>query len=111
VFGAWLRQRFDEFVAALVELSVSPRSDDAIRVSFAAVVATHLRCDLVNLLYAFSFAAGSCVRCVYGLREAGEGREVPLGDLPQVSPCCGGCSFLLLLLYIFVRLGNMIKVS
>jgi hypothetical protein len=58
---AWLRQRFDEFVAALVELSVSPRSDDAIRVSFAAVVATHLRCDLVNLLYAFSFAAGSCV--------------------------------------------------
>ncbi|XP_071682805.1 protein NUCLEOLAR COMPLEX ASSOCIATED 4 isoform X1 [Lolium perenne] len=31
VFGAWLRQRFDEFVAALVELSVSPRSDDAIR--------------------------------------------------------------------------------
>nr|CAB3485557.1 unnamed protein product [Digitaria exilis] len=31
VFGAWLRQRFDELVAALVELSVSPHSDDAIR--------------------------------------------------------------------------------
>ncbi|XP_047051006.1 protein NUCLEOLAR COMPLEX ASSOCIATED 4-like [Lolium rigidum] len=31
VFGAWLRQRFDEFVAALVELSVPPCSDDAIR--------------------------------------------------------------------------------
>uniref|UniRef100_A0ACD5UDG1 Uncharacterized protein n=1 Tax=Avena sativa TaxID=4498 RepID=A0ACD5UDG1_AVESA len=31
VFGAWLRQRFDEFVAALIELSVSPHSDDAIR--------------------------------------------------------------------------------
>jgi U3 small nucleolar RNA-associated protein 19 len=43
VFGAWLRQRFDEFVAALIELSVSPRSDDAVRVSFAAVVAVHLR--------------------------------------------------------------------
>ncbi|CAD6262554.1 unnamed protein product [Miscanthus lutarioriparius] len=31
VFGTWLRQRFDELVAALVELSVSPHSDDAIR--------------------------------------------------------------------------------
>ncbi|CAN6236047.1 unnamed protein product [Urochloa humidicola] len=31
VFGAWLRQLFDELVAALVELSVSPHSDDAIR--------------------------------------------------------------------------------
>uniref|UniRef100_A0ACD5UUR9 Uncharacterized protein n=1 Tax=Avena sativa TaxID=4498 RepID=A0ACD5UUR9_AVESA len=31
VFGAWLRQRFDEFVAALIELSVSPHSDDATR--------------------------------------------------------------------------------
>ncbi|KAF8702585.1 hypothetical protein HU200_032969 [Digitaria exilis] len=31
VFGAWLRQRFDELVAALVELSVSAHSDDAIR--------------------------------------------------------------------------------
>ncbi|VAH51787.1 unnamed protein product [Triticum turgidum subsp. durum] len=31
VFGAWLRQRFEEFVAALVELSVSPDSDEAIR--------------------------------------------------------------------------------
>lgn len=30
VFGAWLRQRFEEFAAALVELSVSPDSDDAI---------------------------------------------------------------------------------
>jgi U3 small nucleolar RNA-associated protein 19 len=34
VFGSWLRQRFDELVAALVELSVSPQSADAIRVSF-----------------------------------------------------------------------------
>jgi U3 small nucleolar RNA-associated protein 19 len=34
VFGAWLRQRFDEFVAALIELSVSPHSDVAIRVGF-----------------------------------------------------------------------------
>jgi hypothetical protein len=40
---AWLRQRFDEFVAALVELSVPPCSDDAIRVSSAAVVTVHLR--------------------------------------------------------------------
>ncbi|KAJ1272426.1 hypothetical protein BS78_06G200600 [Paspalum vaginatum] len=31
VFGTWLRQRFDELVAALVELSMSPHSDDAIR--------------------------------------------------------------------------------
>ncbi|CAL5030387.1 unnamed protein product [Urochloa decumbens] len=31
VFVAWLRQRFDELVAALIELSVSPHSDDAIR--------------------------------------------------------------------------------
>uniref|UniRef100_A0ACD5V369 Uncharacterized protein n=1 Tax=Avena sativa TaxID=4498 RepID=A0ACD5V369_AVESA len=31
VFGAWLRQRFDEFVAALIELSVSSQSDEAIR--------------------------------------------------------------------------------
>jgi len=31
LFGAWLRQRFDELVAALVELSVSPHSEDAIR--------------------------------------------------------------------------------
>ncbi|KAL6652156.1 hypothetical protein ACP70R_011081 [Stipagrostis hirtigluma subsp. patula] len=31
VFRSWLRQRFDELVAALVELSVSPQSDDAIR--------------------------------------------------------------------------------
>ncbi|KAK3141687.1 hypothetical protein QOZ80_4BG0337110 [Eleusine coracana subsp. coracana] len=31
VFGSWLRQRFDELVAALIELSMSPRSDDAIR--------------------------------------------------------------------------------
>ncbi|TVU16009.1 hypothetical protein EJB05_39555 [Eragrostis curvula] len=31
VFGSWLRQRFDELVTALVELSVSPQSDDAIR--------------------------------------------------------------------------------
>jgi len=38
LFGAWLRQRFDELVAALVELSVSPHSDDAIRVSFEVAV-------------------------------------------------------------------------
>ncbi|CAN6240640.1 unnamed protein product [Urochloa humidicola] len=31
VFGAWLRQRFNELVASLVELTVSPHSDDAIR--------------------------------------------------------------------------------
>jgi U3 small nucleolar RNA-associated protein 19 len=38
VFGAWLRQRFDELVAALVELSVSTHSDDAIRVSLEVVI-------------------------------------------------------------------------
>lgn len=42
VFGAWLRQRFDELVAALVELSVSPHSDDAIRVSFELLLVSHL---------------------------------------------------------------------
>uniref|UniRef100_A0A0E0H569 CCAAT-binding factor domain-containing protein n=1 Tax=Oryza nivara TaxID=4536 RepID=A0A0E0H569_ORYNI len=31
VFRSWLRKRFDELVAALVELTVSPHSDDAIR--------------------------------------------------------------------------------
>ncbi|GJN01933.1 hypothetical protein PR202_ga19238 [Eleusine coracana subsp. coracana] len=31
VFGSWLRQRFDDAVAALIQLSVSPQSDDAIR--------------------------------------------------------------------------------
>jgi U3 small nucleolar RNA-associated protein 19 len=36
VFRSWLRKRFDELVAALVELTVSPHSDDAIRVSAAA---------------------------------------------------------------------------
>jgi U3 small nucleolar RNA-associated protein 19 len=44
VFGAWLRQRFDELVAALVELSVSPHSDDAIRVSFEVVGMSILSC-------------------------------------------------------------------
>ncbi|KAL6843668.1 hypothetical protein ACP4OV_026239 [Aristida adscensionis] len=68
VFGSWLRQRFDELVAALVELSVSPQSDDAIRVRFEIV-----RCG-----------AG----CSDGFREAGKGREVPVGNLPQVSPRC-----------------------
>jgi U3 small nucleolar RNA-associated protein 19 len=34
VFGSWLRHRFDELLAALVELSVSSQSADAIRVSF-----------------------------------------------------------------------------
>uniref|UniRef100_A0A0D9W8P7 CCAAT-binding factor domain-containing protein n=1 Tax=Leersia perrieri TaxID=77586 RepID=A0A0D9W8P7_9ORYZ len=31
VFRSWLRKRFDELVAALVELALSPRSDEAIR--------------------------------------------------------------------------------
>jgi U3 small nucleolar RNA-associated protein 19 len=38
VFGSWLRQRFDELVAALIELSVSPQSDDTIKVSFEQVM-------------------------------------------------------------------------
>jgi len=51
VFGVWLRQRFDELVAALVELSVSPHSEDAIRVSLKLLLAYYLVCveELVEL--------------------------------------------------------------
>lgn len=87
VFGSWLRQRFDELVASLVELSVSPQSDDAIRVGFELVL---LSCHLTWLvMLAFFLSGPGCsTGCSYGFREAGKGWQLSVSNLSQVYLCC-----------------------
>lgn len=87
IYRVWIRSKFDDFIKSIIDVSASPQTDEALKVSSSLYFLWWGRSFVCYFWFFVHWGniTGGCVRFSNGICEGGKWGKVPLCYISQAS--------------------------